>query len=993
MKGQRAGLRWKLKPKSVLSYKTLSRSRSRFFRSLRFGHDGMAQGSVISMTTQRETLNGVGAGNGALVSSLPDDNLGEISQYEKLLRFCDEVSRGTHPRIKPKLSQLHGKPAQETASSTLPRAANPALPTKAQNNSASSSTNRNQHVVDNSQSFQTNGQHAPVTPYPSLPGLQTLSSAAGDQSKAGSGKVEINPVLLEKSDALRKAEIHLQRQRVERALKEQLEQRRVAQRAAAQAEDELDSLDIMDVLTRALSVVRKTPAENTDDIAANNDASSDSFDDNTFYSSQHDTPQSQQLSRLPDEPEDEQMRDASPYEPEFEPEPATIPSQGRDAAESGLVPGTNVQSQNGAAPSISTPSSTLHHAPNTLPGLSSEATSVSRAFRQLLSQEGFSSQGSGPASRSEESLNTGPAGTADSRHLARINEQLLGRTLHPDNSPVVRAHDLSPVAPQPAHVSPLVVVRQQQLASSDSSGPRGTLAQVAALRNQPSAATSPESSPQGSRAAEKKKNKKKKRKADKLAAETAAAASPYIKPEPRSPSPLSAQPYLRPAKRRRQQHQRLSAQQDPRFDHAIVVDDNYGERYPARPYRDARDPDYRPGNEAPRQETEHGAAYYPTVERVYYDDPRLPPAPRQGPSDFPGGRPVAYVPHEVRGRRSVSKVDDGSFGDATTYVREAPAVARVSSRPTGYRERSRSPVAYQRVVGTMGPPGPPTIIVDQFGREYIEPPRPRLEQRPVDAEALYGRPPPSRAISRRPDPYEDDTAAYRPVEGTYPAPRRVVTQPELAGPEPRDYRERAYSTHIMRPPAGEYLPPRPRADTRGALEPAREYMARPASARPLPEQGRYDGPPVAYDRRPPDDYYPIRATSVRPPEGTRYEMPIAYERRVGGEEPLYEYTAIRSASVRPAEPIRYEVARDYPGARVASVRPELSMGADYTNAPPPARAFSVHPGEGAPLHYMRPSVPGVVQSTERYYGRPPAQNDEEVVYLDRPPREVYRQMR
>lgn len=968
----------------------------------------MAQGSVISMATQRGLLNGGGAGNGSLVSSLSAEKLDEIRQYEKLLRFCDDVSGGSHPRIKPKLSQSHGKSAHEVSSvagsSALPSTTNSAISSKPQNHTAKPSKTGNQHVVDNSHSFQANFQQAPVNPYPSLPGLKTLSVHTGDQAKPGPGKVEINPVLLEKSDDLIKAELQLQRQRVERGLREQIEQRRAAQKASALAEEELADLDVVDVLNRALVVAQKTPAQPTDEIAANASASSDSFDDNTFYSSQNVTPQSHQLSRLPDGLEDENMRDASPYEPEFEPEPAVVSGREQDAAQSSLLPGAMLQQQDRVAPSISTPSSIVPHPNNTVPGLSSEATSVSRAFRQLLNQEGASSLGSGPASRSEDSLSAGQSRPADSRDLATVNERLLNRALRSEDSPVVRAHDLSPVAPQPAHVSPLVVARQEQLALSDSSGRRGTPAQVAALRKQPSAATSPESSPQANRAIEKKK-KKKKRKADRLAAE-AAAASPYIKPEPRSPSPLSAQTHLRPTKRQRQSKQQRSsvAQHDPRFDQGIIVDDAYGDRYHTRSYREDREPEHRRGNEAPRLEMEQDPPLYPRVERVYYDDARPgPPGPRQGAPNSPGAHSVAYVPRELRGGRSVSNIIDGVYGDSASYIRDTPAASRISTRSAGYGERSGSPVAYERVVGPMGPPRPPTrIIVDQFGREYIEPPRPPIlsrdgaipEPRPVDSDMLYGRPPPSRAMSRRPEVYEEEMTTYRPAESTYPPPRRVVTQPELAGLESRGYRDRGFSTHEIPPPAGEYLTARARPDVRTVVEPPREYIARSASVRPLTEQGRYEGPTVAYDRRPQDDYYGVPATSVRPPEGTRYEIPVAYERRIGGEEPFLEYTAIRSTSVRPPEPIRYEVARDYPGVRVGSVRPEIPLGAEYAAVPPPpARAFSVHPGEGAPSHYMRPGGPGVAHPTERYYGRPPVQNDEEVVFLDRPPRDIYRQGR
>ena len=973
----------------------------------------MAQPTVISMADNKGKVNGGGAGNGTLISSLPPDKLVEIREYEKLVRFYDGVAAGSHPRIKPKpkQSQANGKSASEhgagPGSSAPSNATNTTTPTKSQMKSAKASKTGNRPVISNSQSYQTNSQRPPVNPSSALPGLKTLSGSSWGQPKTGPGKVAINPVLLEKSDDLIKAELQLQRQRLERGLREEVEEKRAALKASAQAEEQLADLDIVDVLTKALGVIQTTNAQPTDDTAANASASSDSFDDNTFYSSQNDTPQSHQLSRLANDSDDEQMRDASPYEPEFEPEPATQSSQEHDVGQVGLLASALRPQQHHVAPSTSTPSSIVPqngHANPAPPGLSSSATSVSPAFRHLITQETVSSQGSGPASRSDESLITGQGRTADSRSLARVSERLLNQGIHGEQSPVVRAHDLSPVAPQPAHVSSLVVTRQQQMALSDSSGRRGTPAQVAALRKQPSAATSPESSP-GNRPPEKKKSKKKKRKADRLAAEAAAVTSPYIKPEPRSPSPLSAQPYLRPAKRQRQARSQAqppsAANNESRYDQPIIVDDSYGERYQAaRPFKETRDAEYRQSEHAPRHQTEQGPVTYgyPTAyERVYYEDSRPPPGPgpRQGAQNSPGAHQVAYMPREVRSGRSVSHVVEGSFGDATSYIREAPASSRMSMRPpAGYRERSGSPVAYERAIGHMGPPKTQQtrIIVDQYGREYIEPPpRPPIitrdsvmPERPADSEIIYGRPPPSRAISRRPDVYEDDTATYRQPETTYPAPRRVVTQPELAGPDQRTYREISYPSHAMPPPPGEYLPPRPRADSRTVGEPPREYIARPTSVRPPVEHGRYEGSTVAYDRRPPpDEYYGVRAASVRPPEGTRYEIPVAYERRVGGDEPFREYTAIRSASVRPAEPMRYEVGREYSG-----VRPDLPIVDDY----PGSGLRLVSGGDGAPSHVVRQGS-GVVQPPERYYARPPVQEDEEIVYVGRPPRDMYRQVR
>ncbi|KAK3324264.1 hypothetical protein B0T19DRAFT_428198 [Cercophora scortea] len=810
--------------------------------------------------------------------------------------------------------------------------------------------------------------------------------------------------------------MQLHRQRVERGLREQIEQRRASQKAL-QASEQLADFDIADVLAAATALVaQETSAQPTDDTAANASASSDSFDDNTFYSSQLDTPQSHQISRIPNESDDEQMRDASPYEPELDTEPvvrieqpqvdrpAVSPAQNllataiiqKQPAPSTLSPATG-NSQTGAA---------------SAPTGSSEGTSVGRAFRQLLSQEVNSSQGSGPASRSEESVNTGKGQPADHRDLARVNAQLLSQALRREESPVVRAHDLSPVAPQPNHISPLAFTRQQPLAQlntgSHTSSRRATPAQVAALRKQLSAASSPESSPQGN-GAKKKGKKKKKRKADRLA-ETSAP-SPTIKPEPQSPSPLTAPPFIRPAKRQRQSMPQQQGLDEARFEQPILVEDGYTERYVPGVRRQERVV-YQEREGEPRLRDADGGVYpFPRYERVVYPEfTRQPASARPGQPGSPSTHPPSYLPREVRTVRAVSHLVEAPFEESPTYYRDPRAASRTSVHPTtAYRERSQSPVMYERTNPIMPPP-PTRILVDAYGNEYLPPARQQTivrevsEYRPTEADVVYGRPPLPRAVSRRPDVYEENGVVYRPASPAYAAPRRIVTQPEFPAPEHRSYRERAYSSHSMAaPPISEYIQP-----PRSAVELPREYISRPTSVRPPIEAQRYESAASYDSRRPveerPREFLGIRAGSVRPTEGVRYEMPVAYERRVG-DELVREYTSQRAASVMPPEAaIRYEVSRDY-GPRVGSARPEMSYSIaghpdgrrEMMPAPPSAgaaRAYSVMPGE-APQQQQQSQQPQQQQQqgAERYYGRPPqppVQDDEEVIFLDRPGREMYR---
>lgn len=640
-------------------------------------------------------------------------------------------------------------------------------------------------------------------------------------------------------------------------------------------------------------------------------------------------------------------------------------------------------------------------------------------------------------SSSEESGNTENGHSSSAQDLARVNERLLNQALARDPSPLVRAHDLSPLAPQPTHAFPPAIARQPHLATADSSGARATPAQVAALRKQPSNGSSPESSPQGNTRAERKKNKKKKRKAERLAAE-AAAVSPYIKPEPRSPSPLTSPQSARPNKRqRRSQQQPVEIIDDePRYEQRIPAEESYQERYQPRVVRQERVVGYERGDDYhPHHSDEPVFVTSPRYERVYYDDYGAPPEPAG----------TQYV-REVRTVRPGPRVvEAGPYEDGTTYYRDVRAASRMSVRPTAvYPDRSQSPVMYERPPAAMPPPKR-RIVVDAFGREYLEPVRPATIVReevipdprgPVSGpERRYERVLPPRAISRRPEVPDDDGALYRPTSPAYGMTRRVVTQPEYAIPSHRGGYREATSNPMLPPSPNEYHPSRPITSEREPL-PSREYLARPASVRPPPppsavaesSSNRYESGPSGYG--PSRDYYGgggggsiIRAASARPAEaggGIRYEqVPVSYEQAALREyPPPPPPPLLRSASVRPAaEAVRTAVRYDYDygtGPRAYHHdQQEGRRGGEMVMPPPPpqmgggggggARAYSVVPPGEVPQVVRReyPPTQGQNQLGERYYGRPPPppppmrrEDDGEVVFLDRVPRDGgYRETR
>jgi hypothetical protein len=199
--------------------------------------------------------------NGTTAAMTPEE-LREILEYEKIVQFRDAIFAGTHPRIKiPQLAGRQGEAHRNVSSSSLSTPLPSAAP-----------------------------QFAPPTSgnQPSAPPHTNSRSASTFRV---TGNSEINPILLEKSDDLIRAETQLQRQRLERGLREQMEQQKVAVKPQLQPSEILPDFNIAEVLTKALALVPPTSYAEVEPSAGAQSPASDSFDENTFYSSQHDTPE------------------------------------------------------------------------------------------------------------------------------------------------------------------------------------------------------------------------------------------------------------------------------------------------------------------------------------------------------------------------------------------------------------------------------------------------------------------------------------------------------------------------------------------------------------------------------------------------------------------------------------------------------------------------------------------------------------------------------
>ncbi|TAQ91085.1 hypothetical protein B7494_g658 [Chlorociboria aeruginascens] len=855
----------------------------------------MAQGAFAIMSF----TNGV---------ALTADDLCEISEYQKILHFHDSILAGSHAKIKvPHLAKENSSLRNVSSPLSTPHVLQPARSTSSIHYDEFSAYHNKSPI-----------NHRSVT-----------SAYTPKASNA-----EINPILLEKSDDLIKAEIQLQRQRIERALGHQIEQQRQATKAALQTSESLPNFDLSEVLSKALSLVQpSTSAEAEPSVGARTSAS-DSFDENTFYSSQHDTPSQNSFVSLDERPGEmsakSQIRDQDVVmtgtslshnnylapQPHLQPQPMSLEVQ---------IPPPNNQSPKIGGMESAKPLDTV-------------ARDVSNT-----SSQPSQSKVPGPVStlqRSSESSCMSFRQLADQATVRKTTDQILKQTFPRPQSPLIRAHNLSPIAPQPSRVSPLATARNPPVVRERVSEDGAQPAQVSALRNQPFGISSADSSPKGGKGSEKKKEKKKKKRKDSSKENVDTPDSPYIKPEPQSPSPFGVAPLPRPQKRQHYSGQYAAElnYDEPRYEPVVEIQERVAERY-----KEVRPPPIYEGFNNRYQEIRRPQPAYQRLERDEGEYRRVSTghyATRpQSPAVY------AYEPSVARPVRAVSRAIVERRPEPI-YYRDGP---RASVRPDANRERSRSPIMGERRSPIpMGPPRQPIrIVVDEYGREYIDPNPPSTMRQSVappvrQREDVYYERAPTRAASGRVpvEAYEEDGVLYRKPSPAFVAPRRVVTQPDYA-PEYRSYRQREYSVRptAMAPPDEEYVQIRGAPERRQMShfeEAPREYLSR--------------GPPA-----------PNRTEPVR------YEIPREY---VG-----------RLQSVRPEAPQEF----------AASVRPEARREV----IPQSQREYSVRPIEPTPRReYMAAPEDGRYYEAERrpaeiaFIERP--REASVFVYADNNRREVYR---
>lgn len=792
-----------------------------------------------------------------------EQELMEVAEYEKILRLRDEIFAGKHSQLK--IS------AHAAAIKATPRPVqSPILPTPRQTNGEFSKVCQPGPSTSMSLSM-TNGSHG-------LAGQAKdfLQKSPTTHRTSTSGSSAIDPIFLTKSDDLVKAELQLQRNRIERALEEQVYQRKLSSRLRISDQEAVPDFNISEVFAKALDIVKPTSSAEIN--GANATApSSDSFDENTFYSSQVNDSPFDETDNAPTSPTGDtqaQLVVANGLDANFQPKDnANIPQRNGNVTNEGTaqergpydleeqmyvpLPLDDRGARRGRSSFYIQEPRDVHEEPDYSPPAADEVVAFGRNGQvartngeQIHEQQRFTKPSKGQVQGDSH-------GQPHSHH----------RPASPPSPDVriVRSHITSPVAPQPARVSPLAVTKVSQLPQDQRHGQnnfstRGSRTLVAPATNSPENTTQQINPRKRRRAPEGERPRKV------TARRIEESPEPYIKPEPLSPPPLSAAPSF------------ASAQNRQRASRPIQVETlSPGEAYQ--------------GSLQPRRlQTSHAAYGYPlhspTSPAIRHVSSKVGLVSRRDDADLrrvasvqyvrraqsPILDPMQYSPIEVQQPRQSSH----AFIERPTGM-EHPQYYRDHVPPRGGRyiraERSLSPqpprgvyTDVDQTMPVMAPPPPRRIVMDQYGNKYYEAPpssnvRPSaaLPSRYAEVEPAYegfpARHAPIRAASTVLEPYEDIRYSQR-VAPSLPPQQRLVSQHREDDTNYTAYRALDYPEEAL-------VPRQSAAHVLGYAAPrhASHYEEMPSSREPA-----------------------SRMQSVRP-VGSRYELAQEYAPRVQSVHP------------------------------------------------------------------------------------------------------------
>lgn len=193
----------------------------------------------------------------------------QVAFYDQWLQLKEDVLADKHARFK-----LPAAVRQRLQSAVEPSSASN-YASALQLPGLSNASNRKPAMLSSSQGAATAAAR--------LENAQAFSQNASTASGTIASKSGIDPVLLTKSEDLIRAEIQLKRQRIERQLKDAAEQRKHTLFFKNQ-EDMAPLVGLTETFEKALEMIR--PISGLKPSANAQTAASDSFDENSYYSSQ-----------------------------------------------------------------------------------------------------------------------------------------------------------------------------------------------------------------------------------------------------------------------------------------------------------------------------------------------------------------------------------------------------------------------------------------------------------------------------------------------------------------------------------------------------------------------------------------------------------------------------------------------------------------------------------------------------------------------------------
>ncbi|KAK3703859.1 hypothetical protein LTR37_014182 [Vermiconidia calcicola] len=836
----------------------------------------------------------------------------EEELYDQLLRLRDAVVAGKHTSLRLPASAIEQLKATQNAPDAHAADSRQPYLNGAINGSAFA-TNHSQ--PQQSLSFPT---------FSGLPGLQhppAPFSAAPSQTYGKKSTTGIDPIFLEKSESLVRAEGQLKRQRLERDLQVQLDQRKHSSRDKDPGADAPSPIDIDGALSRALERVK--PISGLKAAGKAGSAASSSFDENDYYSSQVQSEWSSKAS-------------SSAFTGDFERLDGgdQVSSSRAKRSAHGKHPAAQGALFKDQRPTfVDDDEDTYNPEDEDDDYLPPDATAVD-SFREQGPATGTQQV---PPPEDDDS-DYEPGEIAQDSNYPTSNYQAKQPAQTSPRVQVVRNHLTHIAAPQPNRVSPLATAKGPSIELELVNG-RPEVVQKTTQRQRYAQSRVSTASPSAngiSGSGKKRRNKKRKRDNEPTgrakrrhikqnAIETPASPvnqEPYIKDEPVSPPPFSnvaqtpsySAPYSQQYRPQAVETGVASPIRAPQLQY-VTEAPRSGLRYEhARP---AVPTAVRAASPLPQRAVQRDNQDLRRVASLHYA--QRPSSRQQRPYSPVGPYRTAAMTYGDPGfAQAVPPADDIA---APGYTEQAPVQEEIQyvhtdrSRSPPRSQQYRDPYAERASPALMPPPpvaAPRRIIQDQYGRRYyaaeevpapayvprasalpIEP-RPQHEMpyecAPSHASAAY---PQSAAQPVQYEPVDDRMAPPPP-----PARRQPAPEPQIAYVDANGYRVREYSS-------------RPLESPRYAPEPTSPVYQQMRGYEQMP-------PPAPPPWEPTSPVYVSRSYSVRPEEPQ--PIPSSY---------------VRQASMAPVQYVRQEAPP--PQARAVSVMPSMDYG---NQVHPPQRTYS-----------------------------------------------------